>query len=771
MIPRAAPEVRIAIRLSLRGQVQGRGVRPAVARLAHRLDLAGSVRNTLGGLEISVEGESRRIDEFRESLPEALPAGCRPVVIDESEIEAAGREGFSILRDDAEGPLLTPLPLDVAVCDECLDEFDDPRDRRHGYPLTTCAACGPRYTIVRAMPYERADTTMAGFPLCPACAAEYASSDDRRFHAQTIACPDCGPRVYAADAHDGGLGRDEQAVQVAIAALRAGRIVAVRGVGGYQLLCDAGNDAAVRTLRARKERPARPLAVMVETIDEADRLAQLSHAERAALTDPSNPIVLVRSRENGLIAPSVHPGLDTLGLLLPTTPLHHRLACGAARPLVCTSANREGDPLEYQPAEAERRLAGIPDLWLHHDRPIERPIDDSVVRAIEGRIVTIRLARGMAPLPLDLALSEPALALGGHQKVAAAWSTGAQSALGPHVGDLDSLAARERLLAQLEDWRRLYRFVPARLAHDAHPDYFTTRHALVGTGRRSGRESPTSSPRRIAVQHHFAHVAAGMLEHGLLDEAVLGVAWDGTGYGTDGTIWGGEFLLVDRARSFERVAHLRPFVLAGGEAAIREPWRTAAGVLNQAIGGEELRRHGLPGVDPTLLAQLLPLLDLPRLSPRTTSAGRLFDAAAAILLPLPVAQFDGQAAMMLEAAADPSADGTYPLPLSDQSPAQLDWRPLFAALWNDLRTGVTPGAIATRFHRALADGISAVARRYFALPVVFGGGVFQNRLLTETVVQAIDGPRRLRLPGRIPPNDGGLAAGQLAIAARSIRHR
>lgn len=742
----------VALRLRLHGRVQGLGVRPAVARLAQSLGLAGSVRNTLDGLEIEVEGTACDVAAFEAGLLDSLPPGCDVRQVDATPARAIGRHEFVIERDAADGPLTTRVPPDTAVCAECLAEHDDPGDRRAGYPLIACAACGPRYSAIRSMPYEREQTTLAGFRPCDNCEAEYVSPSDRRYHAQTIACRDCGPQVWAVDGAGRNVGAHDRAIAAAVAALRDGRIVALRGFGGYQLLCDARSETAVQRLRARKRRPAKPLAVMVETFAEAERLAQVNPAERRMLHDPANPIVLLTRRAAAQLAPSVHPGLDTVGVLLPTTAFHVKLLRGMSGPLVCTSANREGEPLEYEIDTAERNLSGVADLWLHHDRPIARPIDDSVVRIIAGRPVTLRLARGLAPLALDLPAGAPVLALGGHQKSAAAWCNGAQCVLGAYLGDLESLAARERFIAQLDGIRQLYRFAPQACAHDLHPDYFTTRWAAESGLRTSG------------VQHHVAHVAAGMLEHGLLDAPVLGIAWDGTGWGTDGTIWGSECFTMAGVASAHRIAHLRPFMLPGGEAAIREPWRIAVSLLAEAVGCEELQRRRMTGVDQRQVTAVLTLSTRRQLNVVTTSAGRLFDAAAALILGLVHAQFDGEPAMRLEAAADRSAPGTYPLPLTDEQPQQFDWRLLIAALWADCCNRVAPGAMAMRFHRGIAKGLAALIREHAGLPVVFGGGVFQSRLLAELLVDELNDDSRLRLPGRIPPNDGGLAAGQLAIA-------
>lgn len=746
---------RIAVRLTLRGQVQGRGVRPAIARHAAECAVTGIVRNTRAGLEVVAEGIEPALKDFCSRLATALPPGCELDTVDKESIPATGHTVFEILRDQSDGPLDTPVPRDISVCGQCLADIVDPDDRRYRYPLTSCAACGPRYTIIRRMPYERADTSMGLFSLCADCKAEYLDPRDRRFHAQTTACSFCGPRVWVADSDGGVVGSRDDAIETCVATLRAGKIVALKGIGGYQLLCDATCDDIVRRLRVRKRRPLKPLAVLVQSLQHAHQLAFISPSEATILTSSANPIVLLRARDGSRLSREIHPGLNEIGLMLPTTPLHALIASAFGSPLVCTSANKEGEPLEYEVQVSQQVLAGIADLWLHHDRPIERPIDDSVVRVMADRTTTLRLARGSAPLPLELSTDEPLLALGGHQKVAVAWSNGRQTVLGPHIGDMETLPARERYVEAIENWERLYGFAPSRVVHDLHPDYFTTHRA-----------AETNLP-TLAVQHHVAHVTAAMLEHRLLDRKVLGIAWDGTGFGTGGTVWGGEFLLVNRACEFERVAHLRPFSLVGGEAAIREPGRVSVALLREAVGEDELLRGRILGMDVSRTTRILAMLQKPRLSVQCTSAGRLFDAAAAIIFPMESISFDGQPAMMLEAIADRSSDGRYSLPLITSRPMQLDWRPMFAELWNDNRCGISPGVISMRFHRALASGIVDVIRRYAEMPAVLAGGVFQNRLLTELVVELLNDCGNLGLPGAIPVNDGGLAAGQLAIAVQS----
>jgi hydrogenase maturation protein HypF len=742
-----------ARRLVLTGGVQGLGVRPAIFRLATRLNLSGSVRNTSRGVEIDIEGAAAQLHEFQRLLSNSLPVAATLVQVKAEQLKPRGRQGFTIVTDSLKGPLAARVPEDRGLCPECAREIHKSSNRRHRYPFTSCTECGPRYTVIRSMPFERVDTTMAEFSLCPDCRHEYERPRDRRFHAQTTACGSCGPAVWCKIAGRNSKLFGEDALRAAVTHLTAGKIVALRGLGGYQLLVDATNEAAVQRLRERKGRHAKPLAVMVESMEAARRLAYVDHDEVTAFNDPSAPIVLVRVNAINGLAPAIHPHLDTVGLMRPTTPLHAIVAQDFARPLVCTSANREGDPLQFQAEAAEERLADFADCWLHHNRPIARPIDDSVVRVIAGRRVTIRAARGLAPLPLELPAMPPTIAVGGFLKAAAAWSSGAQAVLGPHIGDQESLAARERFLAHLKDWVRLYRFRPAQLVHDLHPEYFSTQWAQK------------QLVRQRAVQHHHAHVVAGMLEHRWLDRQVLGVAWDGTGYGTDGTIWGGEFL-VSSASGFTRVARIRPFSLPGGEAAIHEPWRIALSVCGQIDRLMDFTRWPGWNLDASQIALVAQIVNRPQLSPITSSAGRLIDAAAALILGIDRADFDGEAAMRLEAAADRDAKGSYDFPLAEGELPELDWRPLFAGLLADCHRGVHSGVMAMRFHRSLAHGITRVYGHWRDLPVVLSGGVFQNRLLTELVAEMHHVPSQpLGLPGIIPPNDGGLAAGQLAIAA------
>jgi hydrogenase maturation protein HypF len=742
-----------ARRLVLTGGVQGLGVRPAIFRLATELGLGGTVRNSHRGVEIEIEGVHRQVALFENTLPRVVPTAACLSQVASTSISPQGRTGFLIVSEPSEGPLVTRVPVDRTVCTECLDEISQPCDRRRGYPFTSCTLCGPRYTVIRTMPFERDDTAMDQFPLCEDCRHEFRRPRDRRFHGQTIACPTCGPQVWSQQSSGNYRLREADGIKEALGYLAVGKIVAVRGLGGYQLLVDAMNATAVKRLRERKGRRSKPLAVLVKSAEVAERLAELNETELAVLGDPSGPIVLAKARANNHLAKAINPYLNSVGLMLPTTPLHAILTHNYGSPLVCTSANCEGDPLEYKADAANHQLGAVCDVWIHHNREIVRPIDDSVVRVIAGRPVTIRLARGMAPLSLNLPSMRPTIAVGAFLKAAAAWSNGSQAVLGPHVGDQQSLTARERFVNHLEDMQQLYRFRPELLVHDMHPEYFSTQWAQK------------QSVETLAVQHHHAHVAAAMLEHGWLDRRVLGVAWDGTGYGTDETIWGGEFL-ISTAKSFERTARIRPFRLPGGEVAIRETWRIALSVCAQVDESIDLRQWPGWGVTTQQMESVARIINRPQLSPLTSSAGRLIDAAAALILGIDHADYDGQAAMQLETAADLSAKGWYEFPLTEGDPPELDWRPLFTGLLTDHRHGVEAGVMAMRFHGSLAHGIKQVCRHWTELPVVVCGGVFQNRLLTELVAEAHNEKLQpLGLPGVIPPNDGGIAAGQLAIAA------
>ena len=652
---------------------------------------------------------------------------------------------------------------DLATCPECLREIFDPDDRRYRYPFTTCSHCGPRYSIIAAVPYDRARTTMRCFPMCAICQAEYDDPGSRRFHAETNACPDCGPQLALWDAAGNIVAIRHQALCDTAEALRRGQIVALKGLGGFQLLVDARNEAAVRLLRVRKRRPAKPFAVMVPTSADAMSIADVSPEAARLLCSSMAPIVLLRAcPKQAAVAPIVAPANPQLGIMLPYTPLHHLLMKELGFPVVATSGNQGDEPIVADEREALRKLTELADLFLVHDRPILRPVDDLVVRMMAGRETVVRLARGYAPQPLVNALaSPPGLALGGHQKSAVAVGRGAHVILGPHVGDLDGTEGRAAFARMVDGMTALYGIRPERIACDVHPNYHSSNFA-DGLGALV-----------LRAPHHLAHVLAGMLDNGL-DAPVLGVAWDGTGYGGDGTIWGGEFLAID-GKGYRHVAQLTPFRLPGAETAVREPRRAAVGALYATFGATALAMADIPAIaafEPGERRVLAGMLARGVNAPLTSSAGRLFDAVAAILGLQQKAGFEGEAAMAVEFAAD-RATNTSPLAslTLSKGPGKLviDWRPLLATLVDAVRVGVAREELAAAFHDALAEVIVSVARCIGIKRVLLTGGCFQNARLVELTVI------RLREDGfdpywhhRIPPNDGGLAAGQIVFAARPL---
>lgn len=751
-----------ARRIVLQGAVQGYGVRPALARMAAANGWSGSVKNSPLGVELMIQGRLPEDAELQAALMAALPAGTELAAVTIDRWDSPLANGFHIEASTITEPLNAHIPRDRAICSECLQEIHDPANRRSGDPFATCARCGPRYSILRAMPFDRERTAMSQFTPCLECDREYHDPHNRRYHAQTISCPKCGPRLWLSEGN-GRCDPVDACWKSAAVALLNGKILALRGMGGYQLLADATASAAVMRLRARKQRPAKPFAVLCRNLDEAHRLSELNSEEARQLTSAENPIVLVRKRHLSLLCPEINPGLSDLGLMLPTTALHDLLLAAVHRPLICTSGNRDGDPLAYAADEAERQLSGIADLWLHHDRAILRPIDDSVVRVMAGRAVTLRAGRGIAPMTVDLALPsspEPqqTLACGGQQKNSPAWRKGNRIIHGPHIGDLDTLAAQDRWDQHVASISSLLQFDTdsreATISCDHHPGYYPTEWA-------GDQKGP-----RVAVWHHQAHVLSGMAEHRWLDREVLGVAWDGTGLGPDGTIWGGEFLKTSVA-GFERLACFRPFYLPGGMAAVTDVRRTAVAMLSQLDDFTEEDHSIELAMTSRELAQIRRLLK-PSLSPVTTSCGRLFDAAACLILGHSHSAYEGQAAMCLESICDPATQATYSFAVDEtRVPHKIDWRPVFQAVVSDRRTGLPRGIMAMKFHRGLANLVKEVALNNPWLPVVLQGGVFQNRVLTELIAEGwpADGAP-LGLPGRIPPNDGGLAVGQLVGAIR-----
>ncbi|HEX5746293.1 MAG TPA: carbamoyltransferase HypF [Archangium sp.] len=746
--------------ITVQGVVQGVGFRPFVHGAATARGLGGWVRNRTDGVRIEVEGPVTAVEDFVRALASEAPPAARLTRVDVSDVPLQHEHAFHILESDAEAPPRPAVPADLATCPECLAEVASPGERRFRYPFTNCTRCGPRWTLIESLPYDRSRTAMRRFEPCADCAAEYRDVRDRRFHAQPIACPVCGPRVSLLSPDGARLAEGDAALREAAETVRSGRVLALRGLGGFQLLVDATSPEAVGLLRQRKHRPEKPFAVMFPSLEALRPVCGVSLEEEAVLTSSAAPILLLRRRAPGVagegVVEDVAPGNPWLGALLPYTPLHRLLLDAVGRPVVCTSGNLSDEPLCTGEAEALERLREVADCFLMHDRPIVRPVDDSVARMTPEGLQVLRRARGYAPLPLPLPGAPCLLGLGGQLKSTVALCVGEQVVVSQHLGDLGSLEGSRLLERTVEDLLRLLEARPVALACDLHPDYASTRLAE--------RLSGAWGVPLVRVQHHHAHVAACMAEHGL-SGPVLGLAWDGAGLGTDGTLWGGEALVVEGA-GFRRVAHVRPFSLPGGERALREPRRAALGLLYEVEGAgavEHLREAFAAREGEVLLT----MLERGVQSPRTTSMGRLFDAVAALSGIRARAGFEGQAAMALEYAAGEGEAEPYPLPLGDGAPAVADWEPLIRELLADRKRGVPPPIMAARFHAALAVLAESIAVRVGLPRVVLSGGCFQNpRLLRDVQARLRARGFEVFSPRQYPPNDGGLSLGQVAVAAR-----
>ncbi len=747
-------------RILAEGLVQGVGFRPFVHRLAGEHGLAGLVSNDSRGVVIEVEGPAGRLAAFIDDLPRRKPPLAQIMRLAVGEIPSTGQTDFVIMPSREGGDIGACPPPDTATCPDCLSEMNDPADRRYGYPFINCTNCGPRYTIIRALPYDRPATTMAAFAMCPSCASEYSDPADRRFHAQPIACPECGPRLELRGADGRPMPGDP--VTQAGARLKEGAVVAVKGLGGFHLACDARDALAVERLRRRKGRESRPLAVMVRDLETAGRLVELDRAGRDILASSPRPVVLAPMRPGHGLAPGVAPGLSTLGLMLPYTPLHHLLLAAGPPELVMTSGNPSDEPIAADNQEALERLGGVADFFLLHDRDIHARADDSVVLMALGQPRVVRRSRGFAPRPLRLEPAGPdILAVGAELKNVVCLARGSLAFLSPHIGDLkhpDGLIFHQRTSDRLI---RLLGVAPRAVALDLHPDYLSSRAAL---------DRP--EPLKIRVQHHAAHVLAGLAESGLAGPA-LGLALDGAGHGPDGTVWGGELLLVG-PDGFSRPGHLARFRLPGGDAAAREPWRAALGLLRLAHGADWAAHapDHLAGKTADGGAILARMLDQGINSPWCSSAGRLFDGVAGLAGLRLTCGHEGQAAMELEAAAAAGEHGAYPMDLAVSATGglELDPAPLVRACLADLAGRVPIPVVSARFHAGLTDGLTQLAeaarRRHGLDLIVLSGGCFMNVLLLERLT------RRLKASGfRVinhrdaPANDGGICLGQ-ALAAR-----
>jgi hydrogenase maturation protein HypF len=771
MVPDSPAQARL--KLLIRGAVQGVGFRPFVFRLATSLGLSGWVNNSSEGVFIEVEGVADYLKRFLQRVELEKPPLSSIHSLESSWLDSVGYVGFEI-RESTRGRKTALVLPDIATCADCLRDITHPANRRYFYPFTNCTNCGPRFSIIESLPYDRADTSMKRFRMCPECQSEYENPRDRRFHAQPNACPHCGPHLELWSAAGQVITAHRDALEAAAKSLAEGKIVAVKGLGGFHLMVRAGNATAVRELRNRKHREEKPFAIMFPSLESIKTVCELSPEEERLLRAPEAPIVLVRSSTGaraGFVTETVAPNNPNLGVMLPYTPLHHLLLSLTGFPLVATSGNLSDEPICIDEKEALERLGSVADLFLVHNRPIVRHVDDSIARIVLGREIVLRRARGYAPLPVRVpalhSRNRSVLAVGAHLKNTVALSVGDQIFISQHIGDLETPQAYDAFLRVTADLQRLYDAQPEVIVADAHPDYLSTHFAHANAGG-------PAQPRLESVQHHLAHVFACMAENEI-EPPVLGVSWDGTGYGLDGTVWGGEFFEVT-ATSWKRMARLRPFRLAGGDAAVREPRRSALGLLYELRGDTVfVRREEFPPLkafSKDELRVLSRMLARGVHAPLTSSIGRLFDAVASLLDLRQVARFEGQAAMQLEFAIAHLAatSSSYPITLipgADAAPSSLDWAPLIDSLLADRTSGLNVGEISARFHNGLVEAILAVARKTAHDRVLLTGGCFQNRYLTERAVL------RLQAEGfrpywhqRVPPNDGGISLGQVIASLR-----
>jgi hydrogenase maturation protein HypF len=756
----------IGRRIAVRGIVQGVGFRPWVYRLAAEGGLTGRVRNDAGGVVIDAFGPAAALDAFADRLRREPPPAAEIFDVRSRAIEPESLTTFVIVPSSGSDELRVSIPPDLATCDECLVEIFDPRDRRYRYPFTNCTHCGPRFTIAHDVPYDRAVTTMARFKMCVACQREYDDPADRRFHAQPNACPECGPRLTLISS-DGRDVPSADPVTSAASAIAVGAIVAIKGLGGFHLACDATDAAVVARLRLRKRREQKPFAVMVADMAAAERLALLNDDERRLLASPARPIVLAQPRPDSTLAAGVAPDAPLVGVMLPYTPLHHLLLRDAGRPLVMTSGNIADEPLAYDNDEARRRLAPLADLLLMHDRDIDAFCDDSVARVIAGATTLLRRSRGYVPRAVRMSppCAEPVLASGALLKNTFCIATGDSAYPGPHLGDLDNVATFDAYHSAIARMERFLRVSPGVVAYDLHPDYLSTRYALSRDARI-----------HVGVQHHHAHIASVMAEHSLAGP-VIGVAYDGTGYGADGEAWGGEILLAHLDR-YERIATLRPLRLAGGDAAIREPWRLAVSILYDAFDGQiPVDLHArFADVTPMQIEVVSQMIESGVHAPQAHGAGRYFDAIGALVLSRSRSAFEGQIALAWNGVADPRENGGYPFIVDHTTtPWSIDLRLMVRAIVDDLTRRVPSAVIAARFHNTLVEATALAVESYAAghggLPVALSGGCFQNPRLAETLTSRLSPRLNVYLNRRVPPGDGGIALGQAAVAAAILEGR
>jgi hydrogenase maturation protein HypF len=747
--------------IHIKGIVQGVGFRPFVYKLAHQYQLAGWVMNNSQGVEIEVEGASQEIAGFLETLKASAPPLAVIQEVAVSSCSPSGETGFIIRHSREQTGKTAWVSPDVATCPDCLRDISDPENRRYRYAFTNCTNCGPRYSIIKAVPYDRTATTMGDFIMCASCQAEYNDPANRRFHAQPNACAECGPAYQLVTKEGERVPGD--VFKETSRLIAAGHIVAIKGIGGYHLACDAFQEQAVTNLRNRKIREAKPFAVMCGSIEAVRQLCEVSAKEEALLTSTARPIVILTRKAGCHLAEGIAPGTRFLGVMLPYTPAHW-LLLGADDVWVMTSGNVSDEPIAYQDQEALRRLSNIADYFLTHNREIFQPSDDSVIKVVGSNRQILRRSRGFSPEPIKISQEIPAiLAVGGEVKNTFCLARDSFVFMSPHIGDLENMATYQAYLAAMRHYEKLFAIKPAAVAYDLHPEYLATKFAL------------SLNIPQIGVQHHHAHIASVLAEHGL-HEQVIGVALDGTGYGTDGTLWGGEFLVAD-CQSFVRVGHCKYLPLPGGTKAIKEPWRMAAWVLYNLYGTE------FADFDITFSRSLpqgwqlmMDAADKGINAPLTSSAGRLFDIAAGILGLCNISHYEGQGAITLELAGQGNGGQVLPYTISQGSPYQLDFMPAFAAMTELVRKGSPIDFLAASFHVTIADAVALVVRRIRQdtgiKKVALSGGVWQNSTVLEKVVGILQQDDfRVYSNSRVPPNDGGLALGQAAVAGARIRER
>ena len=752
------------IRIIIHGAVQGVGFRPFVYRLAKEMKLNGWVLNSSQGVFIEAEGYKEVLDNFILRIEKEKPPRSFIQSLEFSYLDAAGYNDFNIRISDNEGGKSVLILPDIATCPECVNDIFDPNNRRYLYPFTNCTNCGPRFSIIEKLPYDRKNTTMSNFVMCDECRAEYEDPLNRRFHAQPNACPNCGPHLEFWDAGGKVLVTHHEALKQAADEIKKGKVIALKGIGGFHLIADARNTEAVEHLRKRKHREEKPLALMMPDEETVTMYCEISDFEKRLLHSPESPIVLLKRLENSSgISESIAPGNPYLGVMLPYTPLHQILMKELGFPIVATSGNLSDEPICIDEKEALTRLKGIADAFLVHNRPIKRHVDDSIVRIILDREMVVRRARGYAPLPIQIKESNGSiLAVGAHLKNTIALSVSNNIFISQHIGDLETKEAYNAFENVITDFEDMYDMKPANVVCDLHPNYISTHYAQ------------NSNMNVVSVQHHYAHILSCMSENDV-EGNVLGVSWDGTGYGMDGTIWGGEFLKVDGS-SFNRFAHLRQFRLPGGEIAIKEIWRIAAGLLFEIFGERypENSTMSFKDISVVRLSMVNKMLEQNINSPITSSAGRLFDAIAAITGVSQYSHFEGQAAMMVEFSAERvNTDEVYPFHVLENDGDNevryvLDWEPMIKEILIDVNNEINTNAIAAKFHNTLSDMIVETANRSVEKKIVLSGGCFQNKYLLErTVNQLIEKGFHPYWHQRVPTNDGGISLGQVASFIRN----